>query len=184
MLIDPSVAFTVPFALIAREKTGKLHLGQVTDVADAGIDHQPLCAAGAERRREQVAEHPVLVVGRAADDDDVARLDLLGRDVQHPVVARLRQHGDRGAAAARAGIDRPHVVLQQADAAHRFMDAGDAEGRQLLDRRLVGALDVALDDAQLCHGLLLICRAPSAPCRAAETRGVHCLHRSCSGRRR
>ena len=56
-----------------------------------------------------------------ADDmpehDHVALLEQLGRHVQHPVVARMPEHGDRGAAHARARVDRPHVGREQAERA-------------------------------------------------------------------
>ena len=81
------------------------------------------------------------VVGRDGGDDDVARLDLLGRDVQHPVVARLQQHGHGRAARLRAGVDRTHVRLHQADAAHRLV-----HGRR---RRIAPSLSTAARSARL-----------------------------------
>ena len=49
-------------------------------------------------------------------------LALLDRDVNHPVVAGLRQHGHRAARDLRAGPDRPHVGLHEPDPAHRLVD--------------------------------------------------------------
>ncbi len=57
----------------------------------------PTDAARFQRGREQIAEHAVGIVGGAADHQNVARPALLDRDMDHPVVAGLRQHGDRGA---------------------------------------------------------------------------------------
>ena len=132
-------------------KDRELHFGQVLHVAHAAVDDQALRAAGAETGRKQIAEEAIGVLGGAGRDHHVARLQLLGHHMHHPVVAGLQQHGDRGAAGMRAWVDRPHVGLHQADAAHRLVDGGDAEARQLLDRRLVRANDVALDDAEVVH---------------------------------
>ena len=76
-----------------------------------------LRAARLEARREQVAEIAVGAVGRDRRDDDVAGPDLLGGDVQHPVVAGMQQHGHCGARRLRAGVDRTHVRLHQAPCA-------------------------------------------------------------------
>ena len=59
MLTEPSVAFTVPLALIARRKHRELHRGQVLHVAHAAVDDEALGAARAKAGRQQVAEEAV-----------------------------------------------------------------------------------------------------------------------------
>jgi hypothetical protein len=71
--------------------------------------------------------------------------------VHHPVVAGVQQHGDGGAGHLRAGVDGAHVGLHQADAAHGLVHGGRAECGQLVGDLAVGALDVAVDDAQFVH---------------------------------
>ena len=127
------------------------HLGQRLDVAAAAVDDQRARAARLERRREQLAEEAVAALGRDRGDHDVARPDLLGRHVQHPVVARLQQHGHRRARHLRARVDRAHVGLHQADAPHGLVHGGAAEGAELVGDRGLGALDVAIDDSELVH---------------------------------
>jgi len=60
---------------------------------------QPARAARLEVGGEQIAEVSVRAFGGDPRDHEVTRLDLLGRHVQHPVVARLQQDGDRRPAA-------------------------------------------------------------------------------------
>ena len=54
---------------------------------------------------EQIAEHAVGIVGGAADHQNIAGLALLDRDMDHPVVAGMRQHSHRGA----RGLARPPI---------------------------------------------------------------------------
>src|SRR2546421_2816301 len=75
----------------------KTHLAQRFDVAAAGIDDKPRDAARLQRSRQEIAEHPIGIVGAASDHQDIARPALLDRDMNHPVVAGMRQHGDGGA---------------------------------------------------------------------------------------
>ena len=91
---EPTVAFTVPFELIARLQTGNCISVRSLTSRQPGVDDEAADAVRAERRREQVAEHAVCV--RAADGrhDDIAGMCELDRDVQHPVVAGMQQHGD------------------------------------------------------------------------------------------
>jgi hypothetical protein len=149
-LTEPSVALTCPWNADRAAEHGEAHLVEVTlHVAHAAVDHQARAAARLERSGQQVAEEAVGVVAGAGGDDDVAGLDLLGRDMQHPVVAGLQQHGDCRAAEARAGVDGPDARLHQAHAAQRLMHGGDAEARELFDGGRIGAHDVAMDDAEL-----------------------------------
>jgi len=67
--------------------------------------------------------------------------------MHHPVVAGLQQHGDGRAADFCVVVDRAHVRLHQADAAHGLVDRGHAEAGQFVDGRAVGAGGVAFDDA-------------------------------------
>jgi hypothetical protein len=66
--------------------TGK-PIGQHAHVAHARVDDEAVRAARLEAGREQVAEIAVGAVSRDGRYDDVAGTDLLGCDVQHPVVA-------------------------------------------------------------------------------------------------
>ena len=126
-LTEPSVAFTVPRADTALLQTGNCISRQRPHVAHAGIDHQRARAAGLEARGEQVAEVAVAARRRDAGHDDVARRDLFGRDVQHPVVARLQQHGHRGTRRVGSGVHGAHVGLHQARASQGLVDGGGAQ---------------------------------------------------------
>ena len=67
------------------------HLGEVAHVAHAGVDDQPAAAARLRRGGEQIAEIAVLarrLVG--ASTRMSPSLQLLDRDMDHPVVARRR----------------------------------------------------------------------------------------------
>jgi hypothetical protein len=70
--------------------------------------------------------------------------------MDHPVVARRRADRHRRAGDARAAIDRAHIAGQQAGAALRFVDGGDAAGGQAVDHGRIGPLDVLHDDTR--HG--------------------------------
>ena len=52
---------------------GEAHLGELAGVAHAAVDHEAADAVGLAGLAEQVAEETVGVVGRAADDKDVAQ---------------------------------------------------------------------------------------------------------------
>jgi hypothetical protein len=106
---------------------GEAHRGEVAHVAHTAVDHQALAAARLEGGGQQVAEEAVGAVAGAGCDHHVAGLDLLGRDMQHPVVAGLQQHGDGRTAEARVGVDGPDARLHQAEAAERLMHGRDAE---------------------------------------------------------
>lgn len=121
----------------------KVHLVQCPDVAAAGIDDQSLHAARLQRGCEQLAEHAVGVVGGAAHDEDVALRALLDRDMNHPVVAGLRQHGDGGAGDRRASPDRPQIRLHQSEPIIGLVHGRDAVLRHPSG---IGTLDVANDD--------------------------------------
>src|SRR5262249_32909767 len=84
----------------------KAHRGEIANVAHAAIDHHALAAVRAKRSREQLAEVASVAIRGTPSNDDVAVLQLLGGDVQHPVVAGLQQHGDGRTAELRAGVDR------------------------------------------------------------------------------
>jgi hypothetical protein len=89
------------------------HLGQIAHIADAGVYDQPLAAARLRRGGEQIAEIAVLAGAGRCDDEDVAGLQLLDGDMDHPVVARRRGDRHGGAGDARAGVDRPHITRQK-----------------------------------------------------------------------
>src|SRR5690606_18350470 len=127
------------------------------DVAHTGVDDEGAGAAGLEAGGQQVAEVAVGAVGGDGGDDDVAGLDLLGHDVHHPVVTRVQQHGDRGAADLHVALDGAHVGLEQADTAHGFVHRGRAKRGERVGGDLVGALDVAVNDAQFVHVCSPVC---------------------------
>ena len=98
MFTEPSVALTVPLTEIALLHTGKFISVSTRTSRTPRVDDERPRAARLEARREQVAEVAVGAFRRDRGDDDIAGPDLLGRDVQHPVVAGMQQHGDGRAA--------------------------------------------------------------------------------------
>src|SRR6266702_7056106 len=102
----------------------KSHLAQRLHIAAAGIDDKPGDAARHQRGREQIAEHAVGIIGAAADHQNVARPALLDRDMDHPVVAGMRQHRHRGASRLAAGPYRTQIRLHQAEAAIGLVRGG------------------------------------------------------------
>src|SRR6516164_9886904 len=122
------------------------HLLERLHVAAAGVDHQADHPARDQRGLQQYAEHAVGVVGGAADHQHVALLALLDRDVDHPVVARLRQHRYRRPADRGARPDRSHVRLHQAASPERFVRGGDADAGEGADGVRISTFDVADDD--------------------------------------
>jgi hypothetical protein len=130
----------------AFDQTGKSISCSALHVAAAGVDDEADHAARAQRGRQQFPEHAVGVVGGAADHQHVAFLALLDRDMDHPVVAGLRQHGNGRAADRGAGINRPQIRLHQAGTAERLVRGGDAAGGERPDGVGISALDVADND--------------------------------------
>ena len=88
-LTEPAVALTVPCALIAFDQTGKVHRGDVGDVAHARVDDQAGHAARARRHGKQLAEHAVGRFRGRGDDEHIAGLAELQRRMDHQVVAGL-----------------------------------------------------------------------------------------------
>ena len=125
MFTEPSVAFTVPLALTHLLQTGKPISVSVRTSRTPASMTSARAPRAMKTRREQIAEIAVRAFGGDRRDDDVAGLDLLGDDMHHPIVAGMQQHGDGRAGDLRAGIDRPHIGLHQADAAHRLMHGGE-----------------------------------------------------------
>ena len=93
----------------------KAHFRDRPDVAAAGINNKSGDATRTQCCREQFSEHSVGIVRRAADNQDIAFLALLDRDVDHPVVTWLCQHGDRRARNLCPGPDRPHTGFIKPD---------------------------------------------------------------------
>ena len=85
---------------------GEAHVAQLPGVAQARAHDQAADAAGGQRGGEQLAERAVGGGRRGGDDDDVARLGLLDGGVDHQVVARPADHGERGAGDAGALLVR------------------------------------------------------------------------------
>ena len=126
---------------------GKLHAREVGDVAHAGVDDEAAYTARHERAREQVAEVAHVAERGGRHDENVAGLALFHGHMQHPVVAGGNAGSDGRAADVRAWIDGAQVGRQQTRAALRFVDGGDAVGRETVGDGAVGAGDVAVDDA-------------------------------------
>ena len=121
----------------------KAHLLQGADIAASGIDDQAFDPARLQRGGQQVAEHAVAVVGGHRHHQHIAGLALFDRHMQHPVVARLGQHGDGTAGNGRPCPDRPHIGLHQADTAHAFMHARHAVTGQSFGKGGIDAVMVA-----------------------------------------
>jgi hypothetical protein len=139
-LTDPRVALTHPLALIARLKTGKPDPLQIVDIAHASVDDQPAASAGLDGGGEEFAEEPVLALGGAGGDEDVTVVELLDRDVEHPVVPGLKQDGDRRSAQASTAPSRPQGGAHQPDPAHRLVHGRDPRsGKVPAPRRDRGA---------------------------------------------
>ena len=107
-------------------------------------------------------------------DDDVARLDLLGRDVQHPVVARLQQHRDRGAAQMGAGCRSAACTASSGRRGPSPRGRWPTPKRdELVDGGAVGALDVAFDDAQLIQYSWFVLRSAALGLQRGVEPRVH-----------
>jgi len=65
--------------------------------AAAGVDHQTAHAARRQGRRQQLAEISIVRGRFGRDHQDIARLALFDRDVQHPVVVGWHADGDGAA---------------------------------------------------------------------------------------
>ena len=92
-----------------------------------------------------------VVIGRigdliVADHQHVSGAALLDRYVDHPVVARLGQHGDGGAGDRRAGPDRPHVWLHQPDTSGGLVDGRNAERAEIVDQGIIDPGNLAHHD--------------------------------------
>ena len=122
------------------------HRCQILHVAHAGVGHQAGRAAGPAGGRQQVAE--IAGVGRRShrQHQHVAGLKLFDGDMDHPVVARRREDGDRRTRRRRAGIDRPHGGSEQPAAPLRLVDRGDAAVAERRNDRRIGPLDIPDDD--------------------------------------
>ena len=108
----------------------KAHLTKSGHVAYAGRQHRCAHPALPQGHGEQLTEHPVGRRRRGGHHQQVTRPALLDRDVDHEVVARPAEHGDRGAAGLRAGPGRSELGAEIAGAADGLVDGGDAEAAQ------------------------------------------------------
>src|SRR5581483_3634361 len=73
-------------------------------------------------------------------------LALLHGNMDHPVVARLRQHRHRRSRDLRAGVNRPHVRTHQPGPPERLVNRGDTERGKCADGVRIGAFNIADDD--------------------------------------
>ena len=134
---------------------------EIAYIADAGIDHEAAAATRHRTCREEISEIAIDAGAGRREDEDVALLQLFDRDMDHPVVARRSGYGYRASGDARAGIDRAHVVGQQADTTLRLVDRRHARRPQPIDDRRVGPPDILHYDAHVRSPL----HRPCAPVR-------------------
>ena len=146
-LTEPSVALTVPCAEMHFDQTGKPIAVRSRTSRTPGVDDQPDAAARHRRGCKQVAEIAVVTGTGRGEDENVAGLQLLDGDVEHPVVARRRADRHRRPGDPCAGVDRAHDAAEHPGARLRFVDGGDAGRREDGDRRGVGARDGADDNS-------------------------------------
>jgi hypothetical protein len=118
------------------------HTGNLISEIENESDH----ATRAQRGCQQFAKHPVRIICCAADDQHITFLTLFYGDVDHPVVARLCKHGNRGTRDLRAGPDWAHIRFHQPRTTKRFVRCGDSNRGQRANSVAVGALDVTNDD--------------------------------------
>ena len=145
-LTEPSVAFTVPLAEIAFDHTGK----PISRSDLASRTPASMTSALTPRAISEVASRSPNMPSVLSAEQPTTRMSpglaLLDRDMDHPVVAGMRQHGHRGARRLAALPDRAQIGLHQADAAIGLVHGGDAERAEPLHQIRIGALDVANDD--------------------------------------
>ena len=88
MLTEPSVALIVPLALMALLHTGKPISLQRLHVAHAAVDDQARAPRALKLVASRSPKKPSVLSAVTAATTMSPGLDLLGRDVHHPVVAR------------------------------------------------------------------------------------------------
>jgi len=96
-------------------------------------------AAGGQRGRQQLAEHPVRRRRGRRHHQQVPGLALLGRRVDHEVVAGPAQRGDRGPAGPRPGLNRAQRRPQVPGPADGLVHGGHAQPGELVDQGQVRA---------------------------------------------
>src|ERR1700730_960866 len=125
-LTEPSVDFTVPFSGMAPQPNREPHFFKSGNVPGASVNYQAAHTARLQRSREKLAEHSVGIVRRAGDDEHIAGATLLRRNVDHPVVAGLRQGCHNAPSNARTRPNRTNVCLHKIWCATRcFMGRRD-----------------------------------------------------------
>ena len=152
MLTEPSVALTVPLALIARLQTGKPHRRQRLDVAAAAVDDQRPRAARLEGRGQQLAEEAVGALGGTA-----ATTTSPGRICSAATCSIQLSPGCRSTVTAvprhlRAGVDRAQHGVIRPTRPIASCTVALPKAAELVGDVGVGALDVAIDDSDLVHG--------------------------------
>src|SRR5690606_21768932 len=145
---------------------------ELAHVAAARVNDETADASRLVRRREQLAEHPVGIRRTQGDDDDIARPSELDSDVQHPVVTGVSQNRHRVPGHACAGVNRPHIRVQETGSALRFVNGGDAELCEGVDDLERSAVDVAygyLLQLGISHLWTAGCLVRSGPCSRIRT---------------
>jgi hypothetical protein len=74
---------------------------------------------------------------------------MFRRNMQHPVVSRMKQHGDRTRAVPSASIDWPNIRLQQTGAAQSLEDRRNSKLAERANRGCIGPFNVS--DCNVSH---------------------------------
>ena len=85
----------------------------------------------------------VTIIGGAGDNKHIAWLAKLDRNMQHPIIARLRQNVDCRPANLRTSINWAHLGFHQTNEPLHLMDGLNASVTKGLCGVRVGALDCA-----------------------------------------
>ncbi len=104
-----------------------IHRAAAGDIANACVDDEALDAPGHCQRSQQIAEHAVFILIAYADNQNITLLAKFHSHMQHPVVARVIQDGDRASRDSCTRIDRAHRRLHQTVAPLCFVNGRDPE---------------------------------------------------------
>jgi hypothetical protein len=135
-----------PLCVHSRRPHRETHLSQVGHVAHSGIDHQADAPPTHQGRGQQIAEHPIGRSRCGRHDQHVTGLDHLHRGMDHHVVARWAQHGDRRATDPGPVLYRPDLWAHEPGSPRSLVDCGHPGLAETTDQVFGRPLDVADDD--------------------------------------